>query len=226
MSVRTMAAVWERSKHSGTNLLMLLAIADFADDDGMAFPSVNKLATKCRMSKRNAQDRLRELAESGELTIKKNQGPPPKFPNLFTVNLKHLGVKTTAPVQHTSPVQNDVERGEAHCAPAVKPTAPKPSYNHQEPPNDSFGRFWNAYPKKMAKGGAQKAWKKLKVAPSFLDTILMAIEKQKQSTNWKKDEGKFIPYPATWLNGRRWEDETVSTGSETGASLRNLPGML
>jgi len=128
-----MATVWDKSQHSGTNLLMLLAVADFADDDGMAFPSVGKLATKCRMSKRNAQDRLRELAESGELTIKKNQGPPPKFPNLFMINLKSLGVKPTAPVQHTAPVQPDVSRGEAHCAPGVKPTAPKPSYNHQEP---------------------------------------------------------------------------------------------
>lgn len=134
MSIRTMASVWDKSQHSGTNLLMLLAIADFADDDGMAFPSVGKLATKCRMSKRNAQDRLRELAESGELSVKKNEGPPPKFPNLFKINLKALGVKPTSPVQHTSPVQSDVERGAVHCAPGVKPTAPKPSYNHQEPP--------------------------------------------------------------------------------------------
>jgi len=37
MSVRTMARVWEQSQHAGTNLLMLLAIADFADDDGQAY---------------------------------------------------------------------------------------------------------------------------------------------------------------------------------------------
>lgn len=128
-----MATVWDKSQHSGTNLLMLLAIADFADDDGVAFPSVGKLATKCRMSKRNAQDRLRELADSGELTVKKNEGPPPKFPNLFMINLKSLGVKSTAPVQPTAPVQFDVSRGAVHCAQGVKPTAPKPSYNHQEP---------------------------------------------------------------------------------------------
>lgn len=226
MSVRTMAAVWESSQHSGTNLLMLLAIADFADDDGRAFPSVGKLATKCRMSKRNAQDRLRELAESGELTIKKNQGPPPKFPNLFMINLKHLGVKPTAPVQPTSPVQSDVERGAVHCAPGVKPTAPKPSYNHQEPPHDSFEQFWKAYPKKRAKGDAQKAWSKLKPNADLTDSILKAIEIQKISEDWTKENGKFIPYPASWLNGKRWEDENVSTGLETGSSLRNLPGML
>lgn len=133
MSVRTMALVWEKSQHSGTNLLMLLAIADFSDDDGRAYPSVLTLAKKCRMSKRNAQDRLRELAESGELTIRKNAGPPPKYPNLFKVNLRALGVQPTAPVKPPAPVQSDVARGEAHCAAGVQPTAPKPSYNHQEP---------------------------------------------------------------------------------------------
>ena len=133
MSIDVWNRVWTSSQHSGTNLLMLLAIADHARDDGVAWPSVDFLANKCRMSKRNAQDRLRELAESGELIVKKNAGPPPKFPNLFEVNLKSLGVKPTAPVNPTAPVQSDVARGEAHCAPGVKPTAPKPSMNHKEP---------------------------------------------------------------------------------------------
>lgn len=49
MSVRTMAKVWELSANRGNDLLMLLAIADFADDDGNAYPSVQTLAHKCRM---------------------------------------------------------------------------------------------------------------------------------------------------------------------------------
>lgn len=133
MSIRTMARVWEESQHSGTNLLMLLAVADFSDDDGIAYPSVDKLAKKCRMSKRNAQDRLRELSDSGELVVLKNQGPPPKFPNLFRINLSALGVKPTAPVQPTSPVQCSVDRGAVQRSEGVKPTAPKPSVNNQEP---------------------------------------------------------------------------------------------
>ena len=48
MSVRMIAAVWDRSAHAGNALLMLLAIADFADDEGRAFPSVSTLAKKCR----------------------------------------------------------------------------------------------------------------------------------------------------------------------------------
>jgi hypothetical protein len=40
-----------------------------------------------------------------------------------------------------------------------------------------------------------------------LQTLLTALDKQKKSTQWKKDNGQFIPHPATWLNGKRWEDQ-------------------
>jgi len=49
MSVRSIGRVWDHSAASGSFLLMLLAIADFADDDGNAYPSVPTLARKCRM---------------------------------------------------------------------------------------------------------------------------------------------------------------------------------
>lgn len=54
MSVRTSGAVWGGSKHSGSALLMMLAIADFSDDDGWAHPAVATLAAKTRMRPRNA----------------------------------------------------------------------------------------------------------------------------------------------------------------------------
>ena len=54
-----------------------------------------------------------------------------------------------------------------------------------------------------------KAFKKVKVPVSVL---LDAIEKQKKSEDWKKEGGKFIPYPTTWLNGKRWEDEDITLG--------------
>ena len=75
MSVRTMARVWALSKQSGTGLLMLLAIADFADDDGNAYPSVGTLAAKCRMSDRNANHILAALQAAGELEVRHNEGP-------------------------------------------------------------------------------------------------------------------------------------------------------
>lgn len=73
-----------------------------------------------------------------------------------------------------------------------------------------FDEFWAAYPKKKGKDSAKKAWKKLKPDEELAEKILRAIEQQKTSKDWQKDGGQFIPYPATWLNGRRWEDEVDS----------------
>lgn len=72
---------------------------------------------------------------------------------------------------------------------------------------DGFERFWQTYPRKVAKVQALKAWSKLKPNEELLNVILSALEREKQSFQWRKDNGQFIPYPATWLNGRRWEDD-------------------
>ena len=72
-----------------------------------------------------------------------------------------------------------------------------------------FASFWSSYPKKKSKPEAEKAWNKLKPDDALLATILKAIDAQKKTDGWTKDVGKFIPHPATWLNGRRWEDEVI-----------------
>ena len=73
--------------------------------------------------------------------------------------------------------------------------------------SDLFNQFWDAYPKHIAKQSAVKAFEKLKPDEKLLEAMLKAIELQKESKQWEKDGGAFIPYPATWLNQRRWEDE-------------------
>ena len=71
----------------------------------------------------------------------------------------------------------------------------------------SFMKFYEAYPKRIGRADAIKAWVKLKPDDTLLELMLQKIELFKQSEDWIKDNGKYIPYPATWLNGKRWEDE-------------------
>jgi len=80
-------------------------------------------------------------------------------------------------------------------------------YAQKEDVCATFNKFWEAYPKKRSKGQAEKAFKKLKPDDSLLKTILDKIELLKLTDDWKKDKGQFIPYPATWLNAKGWEDE-------------------
>ena len=70
-----------------------------------------------------------------------------------------------------------------------------------------FDKFWQAYPKKVSKKQAQKSWKKIKPSLELFEKILKALEMVKQTEQWKKDNGKYVPYPATWLNQERWTDE-------------------
>lgn len=75
-----------------------------------------------------------------------------------------------------------------------------------------FEKFWGAYPRHTAKAEARKAFVKLNPNSDLLETMLAAVKRQQGSEQWSRDNGKYIPYPATWLNQRRWEDEEKKAG--------------
>lgn len=101
--------------------------------------------------------------------------------------------------------------------PEEQPCSPSASESAEE----GFASFWEQYPKKVAKPQALKAWKKIKPAGQILADLMAALEKQKASADWLKDGGQFIPHPASWLNGRRWEDQAPQAAGQTTAPARN-----
>lgn len=130
MSIRVISSVWANSRQSGNDLLVLLALADFADDRGVAFPAVPTLAQKCRMSPRNANRVIAVLRESGELIVEVNAGPkganlyrvcPPTTPdNSVTPDEIVTLAKLTAPPDSSVP-------------PPLTVLSDEPSVNLQEP---------------------------------------------------------------------------------------------
>jgi hypothetical protein len=70
-----------------------------------------------------------------------------------------------------------------------------------------FTEFWNLYPKKIGKKAAYASWRRIKVTAELHDKMLAAIRLQKTGAQWQKDNGQYIPNPATWLNQGRWDDE-------------------
>ena len=81
---------------------------------------------------------------------------------------------------------------------------------------ERFDRFWMAYPRKENKQKALAAFVKLHPDEATLAAMLAAIERQKASDQWQEDGGRFIPHPTTWLNGKRWEDETPKATGKAG----------
>ena len=75
--------------------------------------------------------------------------------------------------------------------------------------NELFDKFWLVYPRHVNKQAAKKAFEKINPNEELLGIMLNAIEKQKQSAQWNENGGQYIPHPATWLNGHRWEDEVM-----------------
>lgn len=71
---------------------------------------------------------------------------------------------------------------------------------------DDFDSFWAAYPKKVAKADARKAWAQTKSVRPDITTVLNAITAACKTEQWMRGGGQFIPYPATWLRGERWDD--------------------
>lgn len=100
---------------------------------------------------------------------------------------------------HVTKCNADIMNPESYITP-YSPSKTEPRH---------FDTFWKAYPKKVGKGAAEKAWKKIRQTDETISAILAAVERQKQSEQWQQAKGKFIPHPATWLNQRRWEDETA-----------------
>lgn len=76
--------------------------------------------------------------------------------------------------------------------------------------SERFKEFWAAYPKKIGKDAALKAFMKRKPSADLVSKMITAIEWQKQTDQWTRENGRFIPNPATWINQGRWEDEPPS----------------
>lgn len=110
--------------------------------------------------------------------------------------------------QHSERVPNSVQNGR-HTTPLH--SIPR---TEKESPSDSpsFAVFWEAYPRKVGKDAARKAFAKRKPDADLLDVMLSALSAQSRSEQWRKDGGRFIPHPSTWLNEGRWQDEPEKSG--------------
>lgn len=106
----------------------------------------------------------------------------------------------TPNVRLTQPNATDIDKNKKRLEEDKKSISAKPKR-----PDAEFEVFWTAYPNKKGKQEARKAFDKTTVS---VDVLVTAITSQKSSRQWTEDNGRYIPYPATWLNQGRWEDET------------------
>ncbi len=132
-----MSRVWAESTHTGSALLMLLAIADHANDDGVCWPAVETLAAKARVKSRQAQNLIAYLEESGELTVQRGRGR--KNTSIYVVTIGEKGaiqrvIDRAEKVQSSAEkVQSSAEKVQSSALKGAIAIAPEPSEPSIEP---------------------------------------------------------------------------------------------
>lgn len=171
-----------------------------------------------RLSIKDIDVALQALAAKGCVSLYKVDGKPYFW---FPGWAKHQRIRDCKP-KFPGPDESDtLHDSAATCGELPQVAAliqsesnPNPNPNPESESNTrgaAFYAFWAAYPRKVGKGDARKAFGKVRVE---LGTLLSAIEAQKASQQWKREGGRYIPNPATWLNQCRWEDELPTEGKE------------
>jgi hypothetical protein len=229
-----MARVWANSQQSGGGLLVMLALADFANDEGECWPSILVLAQKARLSEREVQYLLPKLEQTGELRLDRSNGGRNRrnrYIVTVTENPEDISVKKLHHNRNGAKVSVifATENGEAHFT-RIKPSGtinknkstesdklipdsltPKAKRKLTRPDPAAvaaFAGFYQAYPRHVARAAAEREWVKLNPNPELTAAIMTAVERYAEEM--KDSEPRFIAHPATWLNSRRWEDEPIN----------------
>lgn len=119
----------------------------------------------------------------------------------------HKRTRSKFPEPTEIPGTSEIYRSNLTQNPEENPEEnPEPRTALARKADELFDQFWAAYPKKKSKEDARRAWNKRRPDAALLDVMLRAIAIQRESADWQKNGGQFIPHPASWLNGARWTD--------------------
>lgn len=211
--------------------MLLIVLADFANDEGVCWPSIKSLARHADLGERHVSAELKELAKDGYLTIEEHAGKSNHYRLNIPEGVNHgSGVKRSRGMNPSSGVNRSASRttvqggDEPQATPTPAPqaitttlnphkTISEPSRRAQAfaqpramtyPP--AFEEFWEAYPKKKSKGDAFKAWKQLRPDADLRAHMLRSVEQLSRSDDWRKESGKYVPYPASWIRAEGWLD--------------------
>jgi hypothetical protein len=186
--------------------IVLLVLANRADDLGQCWPSHQSISEEADQSPRSVRRRLDELEQAKLIKRKRRR----RASTIFTLNMPGLRVANsvhprglrTATAGHSRNLRTakselrtaTVGRQNPQYEPSIRKTL-----RHRL--DDGFSKFWESYPRKVAKKAAEKAFARA-VEETTLEQMLAALVIDKQG--WKEE--RFTPHPATWLNQGRYLD--------------------
>ncbi len=218
MSMDLMVKAMKTKVGNPLRKLVLIKLADNAGDQGECWPSYQHIADQCEIDRSTVRKHIKQLEAQGLVRIENREGPKGNSTNLYLLTISGVGRKST-PVgpestgvgpQPTGGVGPESTRTSHSFEPVIEP---KPLCTSD--PLEGFDRFYKLYPRKQKRQAAEQAWKKLAPDADVQQQIITALAKQSTSIDWLKSGGQFIPHPASWLNGKRWEDELLAEATQS-----------
>jgi len=184
--------------------VVLYWIADHHNSEtGDCFPSINRLATLCEMSRRSVETHITALEDQGLLKrISQYRDTGGKTANSYLLEL-------TGTLENSDDAQNlrmgseKTAHGDTQNLRMNNLVRNNLGNNNTYNTISKFDKWWDKYPRKVEKYKAATLFSKIMNEVEF-DTLIEATEKFAEAV--KDKENKFIPHPTTWLNGRRWND--------------------
>ncbi|MCP4928811.1 MAG: helix-turn-helix domain-containing protein, partial [Gammaproteobacteria bacterium] len=178
-----------------TPKLTLLALSNYVNEEFICYPSLTTIAKMTGQNRRSTIRQINALQASGHLKRVERGNSHGK------ANLYQLSVEVVTECHHPSDKLS--HQGIYISNTKVGVTECHHPSDKESPPAlpEGFEEFWKAYPRKVAKPAAVRAFKAVK-AEKHLQAIVVNLK-----TRYIATEKKFIPNPSTYLNQRRWEDE-------------------
>lgn len=227
MSIKAISWGWQNSAQKGGALLVELAIADFADDEGRAWPAIETLAIKARMTPRNVNHIIERKLKPGGLKIIPGGGRHKtnvfKLPIPGNFTLKSFQGNERNPetgfLKTLKPISPDPSLNRHKDIPALKRSASSISKKRRSAvPADprqlaAFNQFYATFPRRVSRADAEKAWLEINPDSELTARIMKAVRAYADSV--QDVEPRFIKHPGAWLRAKRWEDE-LSANSGNG----------
>lgn len=222
MSIKYMVAVWRSYIPSSGAKMVLLKLADNANDEGVSWPSISTIAEQCSMSVRAVHRHLALLKSGGFITVENRFADKKQKTSLYTIIFDALDGED--PKSATDSHVGDDSLSGGGCQIGTGGVTDWHTESPVESPVESssisigrFDEFWTAYPKKVNRKGTLAKWRQRKL-DKMADMILADIDRRKRRD--KKWIDGYIPNPLTYINQDRWEDEITPAAEATSGTAR------
>lgn len=224
MSFQAMAWAVKQECKTPTAKLVLILIANYADENNTAYPSKDHLSKLANCDERTIRRSLRSLIESGYISVQdRHDNSGRQTSNRYIVHSDNMSISATArPVNTTqyrartkAPKEGDIFAGVGGAK-----LSPNTIRNTQNKYTSDFDEWWKCYPRKD--GSKKKAFEAWQKACDEISIAELLAKCRMFADSRKGEDPKFTPHATTWLNQKRYE--TVTPPVVKTRNLNSLAG--